>query len=77
MGRIVPWSGLEVLGRLLYAKAGKGSQPIGLLIMLRTYFVQQWFNLSDPGVDLGMAPMPGETTVLRFPTCLSSMIYVA
>jgi IS5 family transposase len=50
--------------------------------MLRTYFVQQWFNLSDPGVeellyesaavrrfvgvDLGVAPAPDETTVLRF-----------
>jgi len=50
--------------------------------MLRTYFVQQWFNLSDPGVeellyespavrkfvgvDLGMAAAPDETTVLRF-----------
>ena len=51
-------------------------------VMLRTYFVQQWFNLSDPGVeeamyesaalrrfvgvDLGMAPAPDETTILRF-----------
>jgi IS5 family transposase len=50
--------------------------------MLRTYFMQQWFNLSDPGVeeafyesatlrrfagvDLGVAPAPDETTVLRF-----------
>ncbi len=50
--------------------------------MLRTYFVQQWFNLSDPGVeellyespairrfigvDLGIAAAPDETTVLRF-----------
>jgi transposase, IS5 family len=51
--------------------------------MLRTYFVQQWFNLSDPGaeealyesaalrrfvgVDLGVAP--DETTILRFCHC--------
>jgi IS5 family transposase len=50
--------------------------------MLRTYFVQQWFNLSDPGVeellyespvirrfigvDLGIAAAPDETTILRF-----------
>jgi IS5 family transposase len=63
-------------------RAGKGGQPVGLSIMLRTYFVQQWFNLSDPGVeealyesaalrrfvgvDLGVAPAPDETTVLRF-----------
>ena len=50
--------------------------------MLRTYFLQQWFNLSDPGVeealyespvlrrfvgvDLGVAAPPDETTVCRF-----------
>jgi IS5 family transposase len=63
-------------------KAGNGRRPVGLQIMLRTYFMQQWFNLSDPGVeeafyesatlrrfagvDLGAAPAPDETTVLRF-----------
>jgi IS5 family transposase len=63
-------------------KAGNGRRPVGLQIMLRTYFMQQWFNLSDPGVeeafyesatlrrfagvDLGVAPAPDETTVLRF-----------
>ena len=51
MERIVPWSGLESLVRPHYAKAGNGRQPVGLSIMLRTYFVQQWFNLSDPGVE--------------------------
>jgi hypothetical protein len=65
-----------------YAKAGNGRQPVGLSIMLRMYFVQQWFNLSDPGVeevlyesatlrwfvgvDLGVAPAPDETTICRF-----------
>ncbi len=50
--------------------------------MLRIYFVQQWFDLSDPGaedaiydsesirrfvgVELGEHTMPGETTILRF-----------
>ena len=82
MEQIVPWSALEALVSPHYAKAGKGRQPVGLSIMLRTYFVQQWFNLSDPGVeeslyesaalrrfvgvDLGMAPAPDETTILRF-----------
>jgi transposase, IS5 family len=82
MEKIVPWSGLESLVRPHYAKAGNGRQPVGLSIMLRTYLVQQWFNLSDPGVeellyesagvrrfvgvDLGIAPAPDETTVLRF-----------
>ena len=65
-----------------YAKAGKGRRPVGLRIMLRVYLVQQWFNLSDPGVeealyesaalrrfvgvDLGVAPAPDETTICRF-----------
>jgi IS5 family transposase len=82
MERIVPWSGLLALVRPHYAKAGNGRRPVGLEIMLRTYFVQQWFNLSDPGVeealyespvlqrfvgvDLGAAPAPDETTVCRF-----------
>ena len=82
MEQVVPWSGLEALVRPHYAKAGRGRQPVGLSIMLRVYFVQQWFNLSDPGVeealdesaalrrfvgvDLGVAPAPDETTVLRF-----------
>ncbi len=82
MERVVPWSALEALVRPHYAKAGNGRQPVGLSIMLRTYFVQQWFNLSDPGaeellyesavvrrfvgVDLGVAAAPDETTILRF-----------
>ena len=82
MEQVVPWSAMESVVRPHYAKAGNGRQPVGLSIMLRTYFVQQWFNLSDPGVeellyesgpvrrfvgvDLGIAPAPDETTVLRF-----------
>src|ERR1022692_3502527 len=82
MEQVVPWSGLQSLVEPHYAKAGNGRRPVGLGIMLRTYFVQQWFNLSDPGVeealyesaalrrfvgvDLGVAPAPDETTVCRF-----------
>jgi IS5 family transposase len=82
MELVVPWSDLVSLVRRYYAVAGNGRRPVGLEIMLRTYFVQQWFNLSDPGVeealyespvlqrfvgvDLGAAPAPDETTVCRF-----------
>ena len=82
MEQVVPWPALEALVQPHYPKAGNGRQPVGLRIMLRTYFVQQWFNLSDPGVeealyespalrrfvgvDLGVAPAPDETTVCRF-----------
>ena len=82
MNQVVPWAELLALVEPHYAKAGLGRRPVGLTIMLRTYFVQQWFNLSDPGVeemfyesaalrrfvgvDLGVAPAPDETTICRF-----------
>ena len=82
MKEVVPWSELLSLVEPVYPKAGNGRQPVGLEIMLRTYFLQQWFNLSDPGmeeafyesavlrrfagVDLGVAAAPDETTILRF-----------
>src|ERR1035437_7865378 len=82
MNQVVPWAELQALVEPHYAKAGLGRRPVGLAIMLRTYFVQQWFNLSDPGVeeafyesaalrrfvgvDLGVAPAPDETTICRF-----------
>ena len=82
MDAVVPWRELEALIEPHYPKAGNGRQPVGLSIMLRVYFLQQWFALSDPGVedalyespvlrrfagiDLGRAPVPDETTILRF-----------
>jgi IS5 family transposase len=82
MEQVVPWPELLALVEPHYPKAGNGRQPVGLAIMLRTYFLQQWFNLSDPGmeeafydspalrrfagVDLGIAAAPDETTILRF-----------
>src|SRR6202047_3401076 len=82
MEQVVPWTELEALVEPYYPKAGSGRRPVGLEIMLRVYFVQQWFNLSDPGVeealyesaalrrfvgvDLGVAPAPDETTICRF-----------
>ncbi len=82
MNAIVPWRDLLELIEPHYPTAGNGRQPVGLSIMLRVYFLQQWFHLSDPGVeealyespvlrrfagvDLVSAPAPDETTVLRF-----------
>src|SRR5271166_5945513 len=82
MNQVVPWSELLALVEPVYPKAGNGRQPVGLAIMLRTYFLQQWFGFSDPGmeeafydspllqrfagVDLGVAAAPDETTILRF-----------
>ena len=82
MERVVPWSELCALIEPFYPKAGNGRRPIGVEGMLRIYFLQQWFNLSDPGVeealydsaamrsfvgiDLGREPAPDETTVCKF-----------
>jgi IS5 family transposase len=82
METVVPWSELEALIEPYYRKAGKGRQPVGLGIMLWVYFLQHWFNLSDPGaedalydspalrgfagVDLGRAAAPDESTILNF-----------
>ena len=82
MERVVPWAKLCALIEPHYAKVGGGRRPRELEQMLRIYFVQQWFNLSDPaveealydslalrdfvGIDLGKEPAPDETTVCKF-----------
>ena len=82
MEQVVPWAEFQALLEPHYPKGENGRPPVGLSIMLRVYFVQQWFNLSDPGaeealyespalrrfagVDLGRAPAPDETTILGF-----------
>jgi transposase, IS5 family len=82
MNQVVPWRELCALVEPHYPKAGSGRPPIGVERMLRIYFLQQWFNLSDPGVeealydsaalrqfvgiDLGREPAPDETTVCKF-----------
>lgn len=82
MDAVIPWPRLLKLIEPHYPKAGNGTQPLGLEKMLRIYFVQQWFNLSDPGaeeavydsesirrfvrIELGEERVPDETTILRF-----------
>ena len=51
MEQVVPWGELCALVEPVYAKAGNGRPPVGAERMLRIYFLQQWFNLSDPGVE--------------------------
>src|ERR1700730_3749881 len=79
---VIAWSRLVRLSEPHYPKAGQGRQPLGLEKMLRIYFLQQWFNLSDPQaedaiydsesmrrfvrVELGDEVVPDETTILRF-----------
>lgn len=82
MDQVVPWRDLWALIEPVYPKPGNGRPPVGLERMLRIYFLQHWFNLSDPAVeealyesasmrrfaaiDLGREPVPDETTVCKF-----------
>src|SRR5258707_7632088 len=82
MDAVIRWRRLVRLIEPHYPKAGRGRQPLGLEKMLRIYFLQQWFNLSDPQaedaiydsesmrrfvrVELGDEVVPDETTILRF-----------
>ena len=82
MDAVVPWAVLLSLIEPYYPKAGKGRRPYPLDVMLRIYFLQQWYQLSDPGaeealydiqsmrafagLELGRDAIPDETTILNF-----------
>ena len=83
MDRVIPWEELVNVVKPHYPGGkGPGRPPIGIERMLRIYFLQHWFNLSDPaveetlydigsmrrfaGIDLGREPVPDETTVCKF-----------
>src|SRR5512135_1236483 len=51
MEQVVPWRKLCALIEPHYPKPGNGRPPVGVERMLRIYFLQQWFNLSDPAVE--------------------------
>jgi transposase, IS5 family len=82
MDAVIPWTRLLALIAPHYPKAGHGTQPMPLARMLRIYFLQHWFNLSDPamedalydseamrrfaGIELSVDAVPDESTILRF-----------
>ena len=82
MDAVIPWTRLLALIEPHYPKAGNGTQPMPLSRMLRIYFMQNWFNLSDPaaedalydsesmrhfaGIELQDDAIPDESTILRF-----------
>ena len=84
MDAVVPWSRLLALIAPYYPKAGPkgGRPPMPLETMLRVYFLQNWYALSDPmaeetlydseamrrfaGIELGDDRIPDETTILNF-----------
>ena len=82
MDRVIPWKRLIALIEPHYPKPGRGRRPLGLEKMLRIYFLQQWFDLSDPGaedaiydsesmrrfvgIELGEDRVPDESSILLF-----------
>jgi len=83
MERVVPGKALLALTEPHYPKSGRvGRPPIGVERMLRMYFLQQWYSLSDEGledalydsqamrdlvgIDLAREQVPDATTLLRF-----------
>jgi IS5 family transposase len=82
MDQVIPWPELIKVIEGYYPKAGNGRQPMPLERMLRIYFLQQWYGLSDPamedalydiesmrrftGIDLAVDIVPDETTILNF-----------
>lgn len=84
MDQVVPWAELEKCVLPYYDKTGVkgGRPPVRLGIMLRIHFLQQWFSLSDPGmeeklyevpsicafagINRSLMDVPDETTILNF-----------
>jgi IS5 family transposase len=83
MDKIVPWGRLEALIEPHYPSSGRvGRPPVGVPRMLRMYFLQQWYSLSDEGledaiydsqamrdfvgIDLAREQVPDATTLLKF-----------
>lgn len=84
MEAVVPWGRLLGAIEPYYPKAGSkgGRPPMPLETMLRIYFLQNWYALSDPmaeetlydseamrrfaGIELGDDRIPDETTILNF-----------
>ena len=82
MNQVVPWPALLKLIEPHYPKLGRpGRQPYPLETMLRVHFLQQWYALSDPGMEEalydtpvmrrfaglgGLDTVPDETTILNF-----------
>lgn len=80
MDVILPWK--QLLKPILkkYPKMGNGRRPISAEVMLRIYFLQQWYGLSDPGMEdslydiesmrrfagVEMSGIPDETTLCKF-----------
>ena len=80
MDAVLPWDALLQPILRNYPKPGRGRRPIPAATMLRIYFMQQWYGLSDPGMEdslydvvsmrrfagVGLDAIPDETTSCKF-----------
>jgi len=81
MDHVVPWTELVELIAPYYSEGKNGRPPFALQTMLRIHFMQQWFSLSDPGMEEAffdtplyrefaqlpaLGRLPDESTILRF-----------
>ena len=81
MDQVVPWAALIELIAPYYPEGRTGRPPFALETMLRIHFMQQWFTLSDPGMEEAFfdiplyrefarldefSRLPDESTILRF-----------
>ena len=82
MDAVIPWTKLQTLVAPHFSMAGNSPQEMPLERMLRVYFMQQWFNLSDAqtedalydiesmrrfaGIEISRDIVPDEAMILRF-----------
>ena len=80
MDAVLPWKAFLSELEPFYPRGAKGRPPVGLEVMLRIYFMQQWFGHSDPGMEdalhdniamrrfagLEAGYSPDETTICKF-----------
>ena len=80
MNDLLPWKHLLKPVVRTYPKPGDGQRPIPPEVMLRIYFMQQWYGLSDPAMEdslydvesmrrfagVNLDHIPDETTICKF-----------
>lgn len=82
MNNVVPWKKIKKIVKPHYYSSKYGRPPMDIVLMLKIYCLQQWYQLSDPAmeeaiydrvsfqrflqVDLLGDAVPDETTILNF-----------
>jgi hypothetical protein len=82
MNHVIPWEEMLQIIKKYNPRAGNGRQPMPLERVLKIYFMQQWYGLSDPAmedalydiesmrrfadIDIEADMIPDETTILHF-----------